>query len=132
MDTKFNQNIQSLQLVDLAEEVNGNLTLSIGTAQVDVTLDHLRFMKSQSMPTDFVTLFTMALVSGGYDQEQCMQFYASQQEQGYGFRLAVNQIDEDTPLNIVSKEANPLLDLLVQNSGYSQINTASGKEYICA
>jgi len=45
MNTKFNQSIQSLQLVDLAEEVNGNLTLSIGCANVDVSLGRLRFLK---------------------------------------------------------------------------------------
>jgi len=132
MNSKFNQSIQSLQLVDLAEEVNGNLTLSIGSANVDVSLDRLRFLKKKSMPTDFLTLFTMALVSGGYNQEQCMEFYESQHEQGYELCLAVNQIDEDTPLNISSKEDHPLLDLFVKNSGYSQINTTNGREYICA
>jgi len=130
MDKKVNQDILSIQLADLAEEVNGNLTLSIGNADVDVTLEHLLFLKSKSMPTDFMTLFTMALVSGGYDQEQCMKFYEEQKAQGYGFRLSVNQIDDDTPLNIRSKEENPLFDVLVQTSEGSQIKTANGKEYL--
>lgn len=105
MGTTINRNILSIQLADLAEELNGNLRLSIGHADLDMSLERLRDLKSKGQPTDFETLFTMALVSGGYNQQQCQDFYRKMEYEGYTYRLSFNPIDDDTPFNFVPMEA---------------------------
>lgn len=104
MGTDYNRNILSVQLADLAEEVNGNLRLSIGHAEIFMSLERLKCLRSKGMSTDFETLFTMALVSGGYDSRQCQDFYKRMEEEGYTYRLVMMPIDDDTPLNIISMD----------------------------
>ena len=130
MEKINNTELKTIQLAELAEEVNGNLTLSIGNASLDLTLDKLRRYRDMGYPTDFHTMFTVGLRSGGYNENQCVEFFQKMEEEGYGFRLSFNQIDEDTPLNIIENEDAPLSETFTNLAGaVSSFQTAKGREY---
>lgn len=106
--------IFELELADLAKEVNGNIVLSFGDAEVKVTLEQLTAYKEAGISTTFPIIFGAALMMSGYSEDEITEFYAEQNALGGGPQIALEAIDENTPLNLTRKEDNPLVNMIVE------------------
>lgn len=106
------QDFSSIELADVAKEVNGNLVIHFHTATIRLDKEQLEFLRKNGHPTHLWGCITAAFVFAKKSEAELNAFLEEAKAAQSGVRIEFVG-DDGMPLNVVSKEANPMLDQLV-------------------
>lgn len=109
---KKTQNPYEMELLDLWNEVGGQLIIEYHTAKIKPAKEDLQQIRDKGFKTDVMTVI-IAEVAAHHGQEETIAFMekadAADAAPSVSFEAAEGEV-----LNITSKEDNPMVDALVQ------------------
>ena len=106
------QDPQNVELLDLWNEVGGQLTIEYHGATIKPTKEDLQTMREKGFTTDVMTCI-MAELIGHLGEKRTMEFLTSADRASAAPTVTFEAGDNEA-LNITGKEENPILDSLVQ------------------
>ncbi len=110
------QNPYNVQLADIANEVNGNMTIKYHTLDFTLTKEHLQEMKKNGFNTDVMSCIIAALAMNGMTESEVKEYLEKAINAGAEPRVTF-EAPNDGALNITSPEENPELDKLIKAMG---------------
>ena len=112
---KQNTNPYDVEMLDLWNEVGGQMVIKYHTATITPDKGDLQQLRDKGFKTDIMTCI-ISNIAGHLDEEKALVFL--QEAAAAGAAPSVTfEADEGEGLNICSPEENPMMDKLVQIVG---------------
>ena len=106
-------NPYEMELLDLWNEVGGQMVIEYHTAKIKPKKAVLQALRDNDVKTDIMNCIMAGLVAGGLNQKDATEFI--EQTFKAGAAPSVNfEAAEGEALNIRSREENPMVDMMVQ------------------
>ncbi len=112
---KKKQNIDpyEMEMLDLLNEVGGEMTIKYHTAKLTLTKADLQQMRENGVKTDVTTCILFGLAASLQDEEK-VKYYLQEANEAGAVPSVTFEAAEGETLNITGKEENPMVDQLVQ------------------
>lgn len=107
------QDFSTIQLADLAKELNGNLVIEYHTATIRLDKEQLAFLQANGFPTDMWSCITAGFAFSQKSEAELSSFLEEAEAAQSNVRIQF-VADDGSALNVQSKESNPLLNQLIQ------------------
>ena len=102
-----------VEMVDLAKEIGGNLSIEYHTIKLSITCEQLQTIKENGFPTDVMSCIMAGLLMNGKTEEEVKAFMQEADEAHAHLSISFDAPDEKG-LSIKSKEENPLMDIVIK------------------
>lgn len=103
----------SMELLDLWNEVGGQMIIKYHTATIKPDKGDLKQLRDKGFKTDVMTCIMSAFVGHGKSQEETLAFLQEAEAAGAAPSVTFEAANGEV-LNITGKEENPMVDALVQ------------------
>ena len=106
-------NPYEVELLDLWNEVGGQMVIGYHTAKIKPAKEVLQTLRDNDIKTDVMNCIMAGLVAGGLNQKDATEFIEQAFEAGAAPSVTF-EAAEGEALNIKSREENPMVDMMVQ------------------
>ena len=106
-------NPYEVELLDLWNEVGGQMVIEYHTAKIKPAKEDLQQIRDKGFKTDVMTVIMSAFIGHGKSQEETLAFLEEAAAAGAAPSVTF-EAAEGEALNIRSREENPMVDMMVQ------------------
>ena len=110
---KQTANPYEMEMLDLWNEVGGQMVIEYHTAKIKPAKEVLQALRDNDIKTHVMNCIMAGLVAGGLNQKDATEFIEQAFEAGAAPSVTF-EAAEGEALNIADKENNPMVDALVQ------------------
>lgn len=107
------QSPYEIELLDLWNEVGGQMVIEYHTAKIKPAMEDLQALRDNDVKTDIMNCIMAGLVAGGINQNDTVEFIEEAFESGASPSVTF-EAAEGEALNTKSREENPMVDMMVQ------------------